>query len=147
MRLHPIEPEMRCPHCGAGALVFVRQRGLQGDLYRCTAPKPCLGLTLHYRRDRRACGIAAETVNGTLIAWTACPGQQSLPHAETPADYLSTWQVAARLEIDSGTVVRLLATGKLFGQKVNGKWKVPSAALRDFVRNGPPRRHMARTAY
>jgi hypothetical protein len=126
--------------------VFVRQRGLQGDLYRCTAPHACLGLTLHYRRNRGACGIAAETVNGTLIAWTACPGQQPLACSDAPVDHLSTWQVAARLQIDTCSVVRLLATGKLFGLKVNGKWKVPSGALRDFIRDGPPRRRIARTA-
>lgn len=146
MRLHAIESELRCPYCRKGGLAFVRQRGAQGDLYRCTATTPCAGLTLHYRRNRGACGISAETVNGTLVYWMECPGQEPAPKSETPVDHLATWQVAARLQLDTSSVVRLLATGKLPGMKVNDKWQVPLAALREYIRVGPPRRRIARSA-
>jgi len=146
MRLHPLQPEILCPYFRKGGLAFVRRRGSQGDLYRCTAAIPCSGLSLHYRKNRGACGISAETHNGALLYWTQCPGQELTPRSEIPLNHLATWQVAARLQLDTSSVVRLLAAGKLPGLKVNDKWQVPSAALREYMREGQSRRRIARTA-
>ena len=144
MRLHTLEPDVRCPYCHRGGLAFVRPRRFQGDLYRCTAPIPCRGLSLHYRKNGRACGVAAEGTNGLLVSWCECPGQEQVAHCESPLDHLTTGQVAQRLQVDVSSVVRLLATGKLSGSKVNDQWRVPSMALREYVREGPPRRRVAR---
>src|ERR1022692_4446198 len=76
MMLHPLPPDARCPYCRKGGLAFVRQRGLQGDVYRCTAATPCEGRALHHRRNLGACGVSAEAGIGPLLFWTECPGQE-----------------------------------------------------------------------
>src|ERR1035438_3593561 len=76
MMLHPLPPDARCPYCRKGGLAFVRQRGLQGDVYRCTAATLCEGRALHHRRKLGACGVSAEAGIGPLLFWTECPGQE-----------------------------------------------------------------------
>jgi len=76
MMLHPLPPDARCPYCRKGGLAFVRQRGLRGDVYRCTAATPCEGRALHHRRNLGACGVSAEAVIGPLLFWTECPSQE-----------------------------------------------------------------------
>src|ERR1017187_5622150 len=46
-------------------------------------------------------------------------------------EYLTTHQVAERLHVRMPMVVRLLASGKLSGTKVNNWWQVPAAALKE----------------
>jgi hypothetical protein len=76
MKLHPLPPGAKCAHCGNAGLAFVRQRGNFGDVYRCTAQTPCEGYTIHYRKEGKACGIAAEAeFNWARLNWIACPGQ------------------------------------------------------------------------
>ena len=70
MHLHPLDPSVKCRHCGTGDLVFVRARGGR-DLYRCVADVPCKPYTVHARRGR-ACGICAETIGMVAPSWVEC---------------------------------------------------------------------------
>src|ERR1039458_7750278 len=115
MRLHPLPPDARCPYCRKGGLAFVRQRGFQGDLYRCTAATPCEGHALHHRRNHGACRVSAEAASGHLLDWTECPGQEPTAKGAMTVDYLTTRQFAERLHFPVSMVVRLLASGKLSG--------------------------------
>src|ERR1017187_4295614 len=134
MILHPLPPDARCPYCRKGGLAFVRQRGHQGDLYRCTAATPCKGRALHHRRNLGACGVSAEAVIGPLLFWTECPGQEPTAIGEMAVEYLTTDQVAERLHVRMRMVVRFLASGKLSGTKVNNWWQVPAAALKEYIK-------------
>jgi excisionase family DNA binding protein len=49
-------------------------------------------------------------------------------------EYLTTDQVAERLHVRMRMVVRLLASGKLSGTKVNNWWQVPAAALKEYIK-------------
>ena len=71
MRLYPLDHSVRCPHCGKGDLVFVRTRGCR-DLYRCVGEALCKGYMLHYRRDGKYCGVAAELSYGAIANWVEC---------------------------------------------------------------------------
>src|ERR1017187_181036 len=133
MMLHPLPPDARCPRCRKGGLAFVRQRASRGDVYRCTAAIPCEGHTLHHRRDRGACGVSAEAANGHLLCWTECPGQESTATGEGTVESLTTRQVAERLHVPVSMVVHLLASGELSGTKVNHRWGVPAAALKEYI--------------
>jgi len=97
MKLHPLPPDAKCPYCRKGGLAFVRQRGLQGDLYCCTATTPCKGLSLHYRRDRGPCGVSAEPTSGHRLNWTECPGREMAPQGEMTEEHLTTRKGAERL--------------------------------------------------
>ena len=59
-------------------------------------------------------------------------------------EYLTTYQVAERLHVRMRTVVRLLASGKLSGTKVNNWWQVPAAALKEYILAAPARRREPR---
>ena len=133
MKLHALPPDAKCPYCRKAGLAFVRQRGLQGDLYRCTAATPCHGLSLHHRRNGGACGVSAGAWSGHLLNWTECPGQEQAANGEMTGDYLTTGQVAERLQVPVSMVVHLLASGKLSGTKVNHRWGVPAAALKEYI--------------
>jgi ssDNA-binding Zn-finger/Zn-ribbon topoisomerase 1 len=63
VRLHPLEPSVKCQHCGKGDLVFVRTWKSR-DLYRCVAATPCESYTVHSRHDGRVCGVGAEVGTG-----------------------------------------------------------------------------------
>src|ERR1017187_494020 len=134
MMLHPLPPDARCPRCRKGGLAFVRQRASRGDVYRCTAEIPCEGRALHHRGDRGACGVSAEAANGYLLCWTECPGQESAAKGEMTVEYLTTRQVAERLQVPRNTVVGLLARGKLSGTKVGDKWRIPVSAVREYIK-------------
>src|ERR1019366_10609332 len=82
----------------------MRKRGYHGDLYRCTAATPCEGYALHNRRNRGACGVSAEAANGHLLFWTECPGQEPAAKGEMTVEYLTTRQVAERLQVPRNTV-------------------------------------------
>jgi ssDNA-binding Zn-finger/Zn-ribbon topoisomerase 1 len=86
MMLHPLPSEAKCPYCGNGGLGFVRQRGSQGDLYRCTAAAPCKKYSLHHRRNRGACGVSAVAAIGHLLHFTECPGQEPASPPEMSAE-------------------------------------------------------------
>ena len=144
MMLHPLPPDARCPRCRKGGLAFVRQRASRGDVYRCTAAIPCEGHTLHHRRDRGACGVSAEAANGHLLCWTECPGQESTAIREVTVESLTTRQVAERLHVPVSMVVRLLASGKLSGARLNNRWQVPAAALKEYIVASPARLRGAR---
>jgi hypothetical protein len=47
VKLHPIPPHVKCPHCGRGPLEFVRLYRDRGDRYRCTS---CKSPVIHCRR-------------------------------------------------------------------------------------------------
>ena len=134
MRLHPLLPDARCPYCRKGGLAFVRQRGRQGDLYRCPAATPCEGHALHHRRNRGACGVSAQAANGHLLFWTECPGQEPAAKGEMTVEYLTPRHVAERLQVPRNTVVGLLARGKLSGTKVGDKWRIPVSAVREYIK-------------
>jgi excisionase family DNA binding protein len=55
-------------------------------------------------------------------------------------DYLTTRQFAERLQVPASIVRHLLASGKLSGTKVNNRWRVPAAALREYIEAAPLRR-------
>ena len=145
MRLHPLPPDARCPYCRKGGLVFVRQRGHQGDLYRCTAATPCAGRALHHRRNRGACGVSAEAASRHLLFWSECPGQVPAERDMT-VEYFSTRQVAERLHVPVSMVVHLLASGELSGTKVNNRWRVALPALKKFLEDARPNRTWQRKA-
>src|SRR5262249_59654201 len=98
----------------------------------------------NYRKNGCNCGIAAEGTNGMLMAFSTCPGQESIATGEIPLGHLTTGQVAARLRVDSSSVIRLLASGKLTGTKINDQWRVPPSALREYMRELPMRRRAVR---
>jgi excisionase family DNA binding protein len=99
---------------------------------------------LHYRKNGRTCGLAAEGTNGIPVSWCECPGQELVAQRESLLDHLTTGQVAERLQVDVSSVVRLLAAGKLAGSKVNDQWRISSMALREYLRVVPLRRRIAR---
>ena len=73
MYLHPLDPSVKCPYCGKGALVFVRTR-VGHDLYRCLAEIPCRSYTVHSRRGG-ICGIGTDTAVGMVsLTWVQCVG-------------------------------------------------------------------------
>ncbi|MGH2617420.1 MAG: helix-turn-helix domain-containing protein, partial [Thermomicrobiales bacterium] len=49
---------------------------------------------------------------------------------------LTVAEAAARLEVPVGRVQVWLATGKLAGTKVSGRWRVPAAAVRELAGSG-----------
>lgn len=134
MRLHPLPPETECPYCHTGGLAFVRERGMQGDLYRCTAATPCKGQSLHHRRNRGACGVSVEATSGNLLNWAECAGQAPAP---TPSEemsevHLTTRQAAGRLRVSQKMVIDLLTSGKLAGMKIGVRWQISAAAVRKY---------------
>ena len=109
MKLHPLPPDAKCPYCRKGGLAFVRQRKLQGDLYRCTAATPCKGLSVHHRRNRGECGVSAEPTSGQRLHWTECPSQEPATKEEITEEHLSTRQADERLRDSTKMVIGLLA--------------------------------------
>jgi hypothetical protein len=79
VKLHPLNPSVKCYHCGKGDLVFVRTRNGR-DLYRCSAERPCKGLTIHSRRGG-VCGIGAEIGMGFTAGWVQCAGREQAKEA------------------------------------------------------------------
>jgi excisionase family DNA binding protein len=57
---------------------------------------------------------------------------------------LTTRQVAERLHVSVKMVVRLLASGKLSGARLNNRWQVPAAALKEYIVASPARLRGAR---
>ena len=54
------------------------------------------------------------------------------------AEYLTPLEVAGKLRINERTVRRLLADGKLPGQRIGAKkWRISAAALKDFIEQKP----------
>jgi len=76
VHLHPLDPAVKCRHCGKGNLVFVRTRAFR-DLYRCVGEAPCKGYMLHYRRDGKSCGVSAELNYGAIGTWVECARRES----------------------------------------------------------------------
>ena len=69
MHLHPLDPSVKCPACGAG-LTFIRVRGGYGDLYQCGQ---CKHQVMHYMsKVTNTCGYAPVTKYGWPGMWTAC---------------------------------------------------------------------------
>ena len=66
--------------------------------------------------------------------WTECPGQEPAAKGEMTVEYLTTRQVAERLQVPRNTVVGLLARGKLSGTKVGDKWRIPVSAVREYIK-------------
>lgn len=145
MMLHPLPPDARCPCCRKAGLAFVRQRGRHGDLYRCAAATPCKGRTLHYRSNRGACGVSALAATGHLLFWAECPGQETSAQGEMEAEYLTTRQVAERLQVSVSMVIRYLANGKLSATKGAGRWQVPVLALKEYTRSRAEQRWPAKS--
>jgi hypothetical protein len=71
VHLHPLDPSVKCHHCGKGDLVFVRTWKSR-DLYRCVAGIPCKSYTVHSRPGGRMCGIGAEVGTGLVTNWVEC---------------------------------------------------------------------------
>jgi excisionase family DNA binding protein len=54
------------------------------------------------------------------------------------AEYLTPLEVAEKLRINERTVRRLLADGKLPGQRIGAKkWRISASALKDFIEQKP----------
>jgi excisionase family DNA binding protein len=54
------------------------------------------------------------------------------------AEYLTPLEVAEKLRINERTVRRLLADGKLPGQRIGAKkWRISASALKDFIEGKP----------
>jgi excisionase family DNA binding protein len=54
------------------------------------------------------------------------------------AEFLTPLEVAEKLRINERTVRRLLADGKLPGQRIGAKkWRISATALREFIENKP----------
>jgi excisionase family DNA binding protein len=52
-------------------------------------------------------------------------------------EYLTADQVAAKLQLHTRTVRRLLVSGELPGKKIGGKeWRVSAAALKAYIESG-----------
>jgi excisionase family DNA binding protein len=139
MNLHPLPADAKCPYCGKGGLAFVRERRLQGDLYRCTAATPCQGLALHYRKDLGVCGVAAKAISGHLLHWTACLDQELSQQDELTEEHLTTRQAAERLRVSKNRVIGLVRRGKLPGRKIGSKWLIPVAAVRQYCKTASVR--------
>jgi len=116
----------------------------RGDVYRCTAATPCEGRALHHRGDRGGCGVSAEVASGRLLLWTECLSKEPAAKEEMTVEYLTTCQVAERLQVPVNRVSCLLASGKLSGTKVNQRWGVPLAALKQYIVAAPVRRRETR---
>ena len=80
MYLHPLDPSVKCLHCGKGDLKFTRTRAGR-DLYRCVGESLCQGYTVHCRVLGKSCGVAAELKYGAIGAWVECAGRE-----------LATWE-------------------------------------------------------
>ena len=75
MYLHPLDPSVKCQHCGRGDLVYVRARN-NCHVYRCTADIPCKSYTVHSRRGG-VCGIGVDAPLGTMSwTWVECAGRE-----------------------------------------------------------------------
>ena len=75
MYLHPLDPSVKCQHCGMGDLVFVKTWKSR-DLYRCVSDVPCKSYTVHYRRGG-VCGIGVDAPLGTMSwTWVECAGRE-----------------------------------------------------------------------
>ena len=74
MRLHPLDPSVKCLHCGTGFLQFARTRRGR-DVYRCVGEAHCKGYMLHYRRGK-SCGVAPELNYGLIGTWVECAGPE-----------------------------------------------------------------------
>jgi excisionase family DNA binding protein len=145
MKLHLLPSDTRCPCCGQPGLTFVRRR-FQGDLYRCAAETPCNARTLHHCGTNGRCGVSAEA-NGHLLFWTECAGQEPATVREPAEEYLTTRQVAARLQISRGMVSHLVATGKMSAVKVGGQWQVSLVSLRNYTKTATVKMRAARAVY
>ena len=75
MHLHPLDPSVKCQHCGKGDLVFVRTWKSR-DLYRCVADIPCESYTVHFLRNGRVCSVGAEVHTGMVRTWVECAGRE-----------------------------------------------------------------------
>jgi hypothetical protein len=73
--LHPLDPSVKCQHCGKGDLEFVRTRAGR-DLYRCVGESLCRGYTVHCRARGNSCGVAAELKYGKIGPWMECAGRE-----------------------------------------------------------------------
>ena len=79
-----------------------------------------------------------------MLFWTECPGQEPTAIRGDGGRIPHTHQVAERLHVRMRMVVRLLASGKLSGTKVNNWWQVPAAALKEYILAAPARRREPR---
>jgi hypothetical protein len=80
VRLHALDPSVKCNYCGKGALAFVRTRN-NCDLYRCTAEIPCKSYTVHSKRGE-VCGIGADIPLGMVsLTWVECAGREPAKEA------------------------------------------------------------------
>ena len=87
-------------------------------------------------RPRRGLGLCCFGLNA--------PARSRRRLGEMAVEYLTTHQVAERLHVRMPMVVRLLASGKLSGTKVNNWWQVPAAALKEDILAAPARRREPR---
>src|ERR1017187_9758134 len=83
-------------------------------------------------RPRRGLGLCCFGLNA--------PARSRRRLGEMAVEYLTTHQVAERLHVRMRMVARLLASGKLSGTKVNNRWQVPAAALKEDILAAPARR-------
>ena len=61
------------------------------------------------------------------------------PEDEAVYEAMTVQEVADRLRVDENTVYRLLDRGSLGGVKVGRVWRVPVAALEEFIQGGGSR--------
>jgi hypothetical protein len=74
VKLHQLDPSVKCHHCAKGDLVFVRARH-NCHLYRCRADVPCKSYTVHSRHGG-VCGVGADTAFGMPSTWVECAGRE-----------------------------------------------------------------------
>jgi hypothetical protein len=73
--LHPLDPSVKCRHCGTGDLVFAKTWKSR-DLYRCVADVPCKSYTVHARRGG-VCGIGVDSIIGMAASTRVeCAGRE-----------------------------------------------------------------------
>ena len=73
------------------------------------------------------CGVSAEAATGQLLFWTECPGQEPAAKEEMTVEFLTTRQVAERLQVPVYRVAHLLARGELSGTKIS--WTRPPVLI------------------
>jgi len=81
MKLHPVDSDVKCPHCTRGPLEFVNLYVHVGDKYRCAS---CKRTVIHHRRKGTfRCGLVPLLGFGRFGTWKGCePARLGMPAGE-----------------------------------------------------------------
>ena len=75
MYLHPLDPSMKCQHCGKGDLEFVRTRAAPRSV-PLSVRRSIKAYTVHCRVGGKSCGVGAELHYGVIGTWVECAGRE-----------------------------------------------------------------------